>query len=176
MSEGGSACPNATSSEPVCQVGSASFDAKACRLDTWRGLLDIFNAGGARAIGVSNYNASHLQEIADAGLPLPAVNQIPFHIYVSAAAAPTIAWCTKHDVLVNGYSPFGVPDHRTFPPPMALTPLLDSVALSIAAAHDTTSANVMLAWQYQLGIVVNVRTPRRAFVRTTSRVALPDYL
>ena len=76
-SEGGSACPNATSVEPECVVGSATFNATTCRLNTWKALVDIWKSGGARAIGVSNYNAAELQEIKDAGMPLPSVNQIP---------------------------------------------------------------------------------------------------
>lgn len=52
-----------------------------CRLTTWAALVDIYNAGGARSIGVSNYNKSQLEEIVTAGMPLPAINQIPIHIY-----------------------------------------------------------------------------------------------
>ena len=101
---GGSSCPapGGTSSTPVCDVGGPAFDARACRLNTWGGLVDIWRAKGARAIGVSNYNATHLQEIKDAGLALPAVNQIPINVYRSAYAAPTIAWCKENGVLVNG--------------------------------------------------------------------------
>lgn len=76
VSEGGSSCPGTSSSEPVCLVGGPQYDARACRLDTWRALVDIWKSKGARSIGVSNYNATHLQEIKDAGLPLPAVNQV----------------------------------------------------------------------------------------------------
>lgn len=156
-------CAEANSSEPACVYGSAAYDAKACRLRTWAAMADIFVAGGARAIGVSNYNATHLQEIKDAGLPLPAVNQIPFHPYHSSVQAGTIAWCAANGVLVNGYSPFGVVDRKTFPPPMpALTPLADPVVVQIAAAHGVTPATVILAWQYQLGIVFNPRSQNAA--------------
>jgi predicted oxidoreductase len=41
-------------------------------------MVELWKSGVARAIGVSNYNSSHIKEIIDAGLPLPAVNQIPF--------------------------------------------------------------------------------------------------
>jgi diketogulonate reductase-like aldo/keto reductase len=163
-SEGGSACPNATSSEPVCQVGGAAYDAAACRLDTWRALVAIWKSGGARAIGVSNYNASHLQEIKDAGLPLPAVNQIPYNIYSSSKQDETVAWCAAHNVLVNGYSPFGVPDHRTFFPPQSRTVFEDPVVVAIAAAHATSPAEVILAWHYQLGVVFNPRSMNAAHI------------
>ena len=56
---------------------NATYNAKTCRLNTWQAYVDLFNNGTAKAIGVANYAASDLQEIIDAGMPLPAVNQIP---------------------------------------------------------------------------------------------------
>ena len=41
-------------------------------------MVALWRAGAARAIGVSNYNSTHIQEIVTAGLPLPAVNQLQF--------------------------------------------------------------------------------------------------
>jgi hypothetical protein len=74
-----------------------------------------FDAGVLRAIGVSNYNATQLEEIAVAGMPLPAVNQIPLHIYRSTSQQDTVQWCEANGVVVNAYSPFGVPDYHSFP-------------------------------------------------------------
>ena len=73
------------STEPSCQSGAPSYNATTCRLQTWRAMLSIWNSGAARSVGVSNYNVSQLQEILDAGLPLPAINQIPIHIYRSSS-------------------------------------------------------------------------------------------
>jgi diketogulonate reductase-like aldo/keto reductase len=170
---GGSSCATPTS-EPACAFGARGYNATACRLRTWAALVDIFDAGLARAIGVSNYNATHLQEIADAGLPLPAVNQIPFFSYKSSAQAGTIAWCAARGVVVNGYSPFGVPDRRTYAPPMSVTPLVDPVVGAVAAAHATTPANVILAWHFQQGVVFNPRSQNAAhFVENLGLGALP---
>jgi hypothetical protein len=57
---------SAPSVEPSCATGAPTYDAKACRLATWRAYVDIFNSGRALSIGVSNYNSTHLQEIKDA--------------------------------------------------------------------------------------------------------------
>lgn len=157
-SSGGGCTTSPLSTDLPCAWGMPSYNEAACRLSTYRALVDIWKAGRARAIGVSNYNTTHLQEIVDAGLPLPAVNQIPYFLYHSNVQDDTVAWCKAHGVLVNGYSPFGVPDHRTFVPPAALTPLLDPVAASIAAAHAVSTAEVQLAWQWTLGLVVNPRS------------------
>ena len=49
------------------------------RLEQWRAIVDLQKEGLVKHIGVSNYNAARLQEIADAGLPMPEVNEIEFH-------------------------------------------------------------------------------------------------
>ena len=148
------------SSEPACQVGAPSYNAKACRLATWRAYVDVFNAGKALSIGVSNYNATHLQEIKNAGMPLPAINQLPYNIYRSSSWAETVNWCLRNGVVVNAYSPFGVPDLHVYPAVggMSATPLLDPVVVAIAAAHGRTPAQVLSNWFWRLGFPFNPRS------------------
>ena len=97
--------------DPLCDPEKrATYDAKGCRLSTWRAYVEIFNNGTAKSIGVANYNTSHLQEIIDAGMPLPSVNQVPYHLYNAAAQAELLAFCTAHKIVVLSYSPLGIPD------------------------------------------------------------------
>ena len=49
------------------------------RLEQWRGLVELEQQGKVRAIGVSNFNEHHIEELKTAGLPLPAANQIELH-------------------------------------------------------------------------------------------------
>ncbi len=161
-SGGGCSGADSISTDPPCIFGAPTYDAAACRLSTWRALVSVWKAGGARAIGVSNFNVTHLQEIAAAGLPLPSVNQCPFYLYHAAAQADLMAYCAANGILFNGYSPFGVVDRRTFPPPMSPTVLEDPVAVAIAAAHGRSVAEVLLAWQAGLGMVVNPRSQNAA--------------
>jgi len=49
------------------------------RLEQWKALVEIKKLGLAKHIGVSNYNTARFKEIADAGLPLPEVNEVEFH-------------------------------------------------------------------------------------------------
>lgn len=46
------------------------------RLDSWRALESLHASGRVRAIGVSNFTISHLEELAGAARVLPAVNQV----------------------------------------------------------------------------------------------------
>ena len=73
-----------------------------------------------------------------------------------------MAWCQANGVLVNGYSPFGVPDHRTYAPPQSASMLTDPVVTAVAAAHGVSPAVATLAWQYALGFVFNPRSMNAA--------------
>jgi 2,5-diketo-D-gluconate reductase A len=49
------------------------------RLEQWRGLVELKQQRKVRAIGVSNFNEHHIEELKTAGLSLPAANQIELH-------------------------------------------------------------------------------------------------
>ena len=150
-----------TSSDPFCNTTALdTYNEKECRLSTWRAMLAIYATGAARAIGVSNYNVSHFEEIAGAGLPLPAITQSPFNIYLSGAQLDVMSYCWRNGIVFLGYSPLGVPDYHAFPTPAlpAASQLEDPVVLAIAAAHGATPAQVILAWHWALGVPTNPRS------------------
>ena len=175
-----SAASRAPSSDPACAgPGSPTYEpsGKRCRLSTWRAMVALWRSGRARAIGVSNYNSTHLAEIEQAGLPLPSVNQLPFSPLHGPAHAPcacghstsrataqcgssmveraeTCAALSRYmksrRILYNGYSPFGGGGDAT----AAL--LNDSGVREIGAAHNVTAAQVVLNWQWtRWGVAVN---------------------
>jgi 2,5-diketo-D-gluconate reductase A len=49
------------------------------RLAQWHGLVESQQQGKARAIGVSNFDITHIEELRAAGLPMPAADQIELH-------------------------------------------------------------------------------------------------
>lgn len=46
------------------------------RAESWKAVLEAKKEGKVRSVGVSNYGVRHLQEMIDAGVELPAVNQV----------------------------------------------------------------------------------------------------
>ncbi|TNE85086.1 MAG: aldo/keto reductase [Deltaproteobacteria bacterium] len=56
----------------------ATFDQDQ-RIAQWRGMVALWERGLARAIGVSNFSESHIDELLAAGLPVPHANQIELH-------------------------------------------------------------------------------------------------
>jgi len=148
------------STDPACNHGSPHFNEKDCRISTWRAMIEIFNSGGAKAIGVSNYENSHIQEIMDAKLLVPSVNQCHFNPYGGSAQMDKVKFCKANDIVYLGYSPLGIPDWHKFPSGsgMSSTPLKDPTILSIASAHEKSAAQVIMAWEWSLGIPVNPRS------------------
>ncbi len=72
------------------------------RLEQWRALLDLQASGKARAVGVSNFNESHLDEVAAAGLPMPDANQIELHPW--SQKPDLLSHMAKHDIAPIAYS------------------------------------------------------------------------
>jgi len=149
------------SADPYCRQGSPKYNERDCRLSTWKALLKVFNDGKALSIGVSNWNITHLQEVAEAGLPLPAVNQCPFNYYHSSVQQELRDYCAANGILFHGYAPLGAPDVFVYPykgTGMSYIQLEDPTVLKIAQSHGVSAAQVLIQWQYALGLPINVRS------------------
>ena len=131
------------------------------RLDQWRALVEARDAGKVRAIGVSNYRESHLEEIRDAGLPLPDVDQIELHPW--SQKPQLVAHLREHAILPIAYSSL-VPlsTWRTVEgQESAKTEQMradgaagDSPFRSMAEKHGVSEAQVLLRWGVQQGYAV----------------------
>ncbi|MBO6639808.1 MAG: aldo/keto reductase [Roseitalea sp.] len=127
------------------------------RLEQWRALLELQNSGKARSVGVSNFNESHLDEIAAAGLPMPDANQIELH-----------PWSQKPDLLAHmaryGIAPIAysslVPlsTWRTEPgQDSAKTDEMkadDTAFKNMANKYGVSEAQLLLRWGVQNGYAV----------------------
>mmetsp|Transcript_33529 Transcript_33529/g.81541 ORF Transcript_33529/g.81541 Transcript_33529/m.81541 type:complete len:257 (-) Transcript_33529:462-1232(-) len=109
-------------------------------LRAYRSLEDFALAGKARAIGVSNFNASALEALFGAGLRVPpAVNQCGFSIGNHNSSAlgrdfETVGKCREKNVTYSAYSPLG-----------GLTGvdvLSNPQVKAVAAAHNKSTAQV----------------------------------
>jgi 2,5-diketo-D-gluconate reductase A len=72
------------------------------RLEQWKALVELQRQGKARAIGVSNFNEAHIEEIKAAGLPLPDANQIELHPW--SQKPELVAYLTRNDISIIAYS------------------------------------------------------------------------
>jgi diketogulonate reductase-like aldo/keto reductase len=147
------------SSDAECNNGSTEAEkGRSCRQATWRALEKIFQEGKAMAIGVSNFEQNHLQDIIDMNGTLPAVDQVEFQPYWHEF--DLVHFCQGRNITFNGYAPLGTPDWApiTHDWPGHNTTMQQPTIVKIAQEHDKTPAQVILRWQWQLGIVLNPRS------------------
>ncbi len=149
--------PPGNSSDPTCQGNPTTF--RACRQSTWKALQDIFRSGKARAIGTSNFEKNHLEDILVLNELLPAVNQIEFSPYWHED--DLVEFCKSHNIQVNGYAPLACPDWAPTSHNWSMSLLQDPTINKIAKRHNCSPAQVILSWEWEQNIVVNPRTYNR---------------
>jgi 2,5-diketo-D-gluconate reductase A len=129
-------------------------------LDTWRALEKIYNSGRVKAIGVSNFQQSHLQRLIDNAEIVPAVNQIEVHPYL--VQDDLRAFGTRHGIVTEAWSP------------IAQGKVLDDPAIvAIAERLGKSPAQVTLRWHIQRGDVVFPKSVTRS--RVEENFALFDF-
>jgi diketogulonate reductase-like aldo/keto reductase len=108
--------------------------------ETWRALEEVYSEKRVRAIGVSNFQPHHLEDLLKGAEVVPAVNQFELHPRLTQKALR--AFCARHGIQVEAWSP------------LMLGQLLnDPVVAAIARFHGRTPAQVILRWDLQHGLV-----------------------
>lgn len=124
-------------------------------LDTWRALEDCVDKGLVKDIGVSNFSKKKLQELVAQCRIKPAVNQVELHPYLQQTTE-LLEYCQQEGIHLEGYSPLGTsdvpPEIRSVTAPAPI--LQDATVATIAAKHDASPAQVLLAWALERGTSV----------------------
>lgn len=108
--------------------------------DTWQAMEELHAVGKTRAIGVSNFLPHHLDLLLEVATVPPAINQIEFHPNLQSPAL--VDYCQDRGIVLEAWSP------------LKRGRVLDDPELqTIAAAHGVTTAQVVLRWMLQRGIV-----------------------
>ncbi|MBB6731382.1 aldo/keto reductase [Cohnella zeiphila] len=108
--------------------------------ETWRALETLYREGRVRAIGVSNFQIHHLEDLlADAKIR-PMVNQVEFHPRLTQEDLRRYA--KEQGIQLEAWSPL-----------MQGRLLDDPVLLEIAARHGKSVAQTILRWDLQHGVV-----------------------
>lgn len=111
-------------------------------VETYKALEQLYEEGKVRAIGVSNFEVSHLEQIIQSCSIVPAVNQVEIHPYLSQKEL--IAFCQRYDIQIQAWSPLM----------KGREALTDPVITDIAARHGKSPAQVILRWHLQNGVAV----------------------
>ncbi|WP_276539759.1 aldo/keto reductase [Paenibacillus polysaccharolyticus] len=123
--------------------------------DTWRALEKLYKEGRVRAIGVSNFQTHHLEDLLMDATIKPAVNQVELHPLLTQKELRD--YCSTHEIQIEAWSPLGQGN-------LMEHPLLQD----IAAKYGKSPAQVILRWDLQNGIVTIPKsvTPERIHANT----------
>ncbi len=131
-----------------------------CYLHTWKELEKILDSGKALAIGVSNFEIRHLEELQKISDIVPAVNQIECHPL--CYPKDLIDYCQSMGIQVQAYAP------------LARGAYLDhDVMCILGTKYARTPAQVGLRWAVQKGISVIPKSSRPE--RIVSNGAIFDF-
>ena len=74
------------------------------REETWKAMEEIYRLGKAKAIGVSNYMISLLEDMKRYAKIPPSVNQVEFHPFLYQK--DLLEYCNKEGIVLEAHSPF----------------------------------------------------------------------
>lgn len=108
--------------------------------ETWKALEKLYKDGKVRAIGVSNFNVHHLEDILKNCEVKPVINQVEYHPHLTQIEVKE--FCEKNDIRLEAWSPLkkGVL-------------LSEPIIIELAEKYQKSPAQVILRWDIQNGVV-----------------------
>ncbi|MGG0237261.1 aldo/keto reductase [Bacillus rhizoplanae] len=108
--------------------------------EAWRALETLYKEGRVKAIGVSNFQIHHLEELMKDAEIKPMVNQVEYHPRLTQKELQT--FCQEHDIQLEAWSPL-----------MQGQLLNHEVLQEIANNYNKSVAQVILRWDLQNGVI-----------------------
>ncbi|MFD1988431.1 aldo/keto reductase [Paenibacillus nicotianae] len=125
--------------------------------DTWRAMEKLYKDGRIRAIGVSNFQTHHLDDLLADAEVVPAVNQVEFHPLLTQSEL--IAYSEEKGIQLEAWSP------------LARGKLFDNeVIKEIADKYGKEPAQVILRWVLDKGVVVITRSVKEKRIASNAEI------
>lgn len=109
----------------------------------WRALEELYKEKKLRAIGISNHYADRMVEFANFTDIKPMVNQMETHPLNQQRTLKE--WADKYDIRLEAWAPFGEGRNGLFE---------NEVLKAIGQKYGKSTAQVMLRWHIQRGVIV----------------------
>lgn len=108
--------------------------------ESWRALEDLYRQGRVKAIGVSNFQVHHLEDLMSTAQIIPMVNQVEFHPRLTQKQL--LRFAKEHGIQLEAWSPL-----------MQGELLEEPLLLELAARYGKSVAQIILRWDLQHGVV-----------------------
>jgi len=124
---------------------------------SWKILEKINKEGKAKAIGVSNFTIRHLKELLEKTEIVPAINQVEFHPYLYQKEL--LDFCNEKNIKLEAYSPL-THGHK----------LKDIKLVEVAKKYNKSSAQILIKWGLQHGLVVIPKSSKKERIIENSSI------
>lgn len=128
-------------------------------VESWKAIIELYEEGHIKAIGVSNFQIHHLEELKKQGLMQPMINQIETH--------PELPQNELHEYMkANGiiheaWGPIGQGKSKV---------LTNPILTGIGRKYGKTSAQVILRWHLERGEVIIPKSVHLDRIKENSEV------
>ena len=125
--------------------------------ESYQALEDLYNEGKIKAIGVSNFEISHLEDLKKFAKVMPVINQVELN--PKNAQKELRKYAEENNILLQAWSP------------LIQGKLLDNeVILQIAKKHGKTPAQVILRWLVEQDLLFNVKSTKEERMISNSQI------
>lgn len=111
-------------------------------LEKWRALEDLYEAGKIRAIGVSNFEINHLEQLMQVAKIKPMINQVETNPYFQQIELHD--YLVKHGIQHEAWGPLGQGKGNV---------LADNVIQELAEKYQKTPAQIILRWHLDRQVI-----------------------
>ncbi|WP_051081184.1 aldo/keto reductase [Salsuginibacillus kocurii] len=107
--------------------------------ESWKALEKLYQEGFVRAIGVSNFHQSHLEQLSQTMQIKPMVNQVEFHPLLFQEEL--LEYCRMRDIQLQSWRPL-TRGHL----------LEEPIIRKLAEKYEKTPAQIVLRWHIEQGV------------------------
>lgn len=126
-------------------------------LETWRALEHLYEKGKVKAIGVSNFQIHHLQDLLKHATVKPTVNQVELHPHLSQVELRK--YCLEQNIKVEAWAP------------IARGNLIgDKTLQTIGEKYGKTTTQVILRWHLQNGVIIIPKSVQPARLKENAEI------
>ncbi|MCW0953507.1 aldo/keto reductase [Weissella ceti] len=125
--------------------------------EAWLALEDLYAEGKIKAIGVSNFQVHHLEDLMSYATVKPVLNQIELH--PKLAQHELREFGKQHNIKIQAWSPL-----------MQGELLNNEIIQSIANKHGKSTAQVILRWDIQNEVMLVVKSVKKSRLLSNSDV------
>ncbi|KAK1765819.1 NADP-dependent oxidoreductase domain-containing protein [Phialemonium atrogriseum] len=125
----------------------------------WLALEKLFEEGRARAIGVSNYEIEHIEDMRGYAKVLALTTTNPKQLHPWKQQRELVAYCRKHGIVVQAYSPLA-----------RAGKMEDPTLVAVAEKYGKTPAQILIRYSLQKGWVPLPKSERPERIRENAMV------